>query len=253
MPTPTLTVGAPCWVDLYSSDVERAKTFYGELFGWAAEASAPELGGYFVFTKDGRSVAGCMPNDGAQGYPDGWTIHLLTDDAERTAAAARANGGVVHFDPMQVAENGVTTMIGDPGGATVGAWQPGAQRGFDVIGEPGAPSWFELHTNAYDACVDFYRDVFGWDARTMSDAPEFRYTTLGEGDDARAGILDASALSDGSPASWTVYFGVDDADAALEQVAALDGRVVRPAEDTPYGRLAQAADPTGALFRIVAG
>ena len=28
--------------------------------------------------------------------------------------------------------------------------------------------------------------------------------------------------------------------------------MVVPAEDTPYGRLAQAADPTGALFKLVA-
>jgi predicted enzyme related to lactoylglutathione lyase len=28
---------------------------------------------------------------------------------------------------------------------------------------------------------------------------------------------------------------------------------VMPAEDTPYGRLAVAADPTGAVFKLVAG
>ncbi len=42
MPTPTLVVGAPCWIDLYSSDADRAKDFYGRLFGWTAEAAEPE-------------------------------------------------------------------------------------------------------------------------------------------------------------------------------------------------------------------
>jgi hypothetical protein len=87
----------------------------------------------------------------------------------------------------------------------------------------------------------------------MSDTPEFRYTTLGEGDDALAGIMDGSQfLPEGAPAAWSIYFGVEDVDAALERVVELGGSVVRPAEDTPYGRLAQAADPTGTLFKLVA-
>jgi len=66
--------------------------------------------------------------------------------------------------------------------------------------------------------------------------------------------MDATAfLPDDVPAHWSVYFGVDDADAALAKIVALGGAVIRPAEDTPYGRLAQAADPTGAHFKLVAG
>jgi predicted enzyme related to lactoylglutathione lyase len=38
--------------------------------------------------------------------------------------------------------------------------------------------------------------------------------------------------------------GVEDADAALARIAKLGGKVVRPAEDTPYGRHAVATDPT---------
>jgi predicted enzyme related to lactoylglutathione lyase len=84
--------------------------------------------------------------------------------------------------------------------------------------------------------------------------PEFRYTTLGEGDAALAGIMDATGyLPDGVPSSWQIYFGVDDADAALAKIVELGGSVLQPAEDTPYGRMAQAADPTGTVFKIVAG
>ena len=32
----------------------------------------------------------------------------------------------------------------------------------------------------------------------------------------------------------------------------LGGKVTQPAEDTPYGRLAQAADPTGTAFKLMA-
>jgi uncharacterized protein len=253
MPAPTLVVGAPCWIDLYSSDTDKATEFYGKVFGWTTESAGPEFGGYFTFQKDGKTVAGCMHNDGEQGYPDAWTIYLMTDDIERTVEAAAANGGQVHIEPMDIAQNGRMAMVGDPGQAAVGVWQPGNQSGFDVRNEIGTASWFELHTRDYDASVDFYREVFGWDAHTMSDSPEFRYTTLGEGDNALAGIMDATQfMPEGAPASWSVYFGVEDTAAALEQIAQLGGKIVRPAEDTPYGRLAQAADPTGTLFKLVA-
>ncbi|MDQ6614274.1 MAG: VOC family protein, partial [Actinomycetota bacterium] len=38
MPTrDTAPIGAPCWVDLMTSDTERSRAFYCELFGWTAE------------------------------------------------------------------------------------------------------------------------------------------------------------------------------------------------------------------------
>ena len=37
MPAPTLVVGAPCWIDLYSSDTAKATDFYGRVLGWVAE------------------------------------------------------------------------------------------------------------------------------------------------------------------------------------------------------------------------
>ena len=247
-------IGAPCWVDLMTSDPDRSRAFYGELFGWTSESAGEEYGGYFNFAKDGQGVAGGMKNDGESGMPDVWSIYLAVDDAVKTLEAAAANGGQVIVPAMPIMELGSMAVVTDAGGAAIGAWQPGVHKGFDVFAEPGTPTWFELHTRAYDATVDFYKAVFGWDAKTMGDTPDFRYTTLGEGDDALAGIMDASAfLPEGVPAQWSIYFGVEDTDAALVKIAQLAGAVVAPAEDTPYGRLASATDPTGALFKLVQG
>jgi uncharacterized protein len=253
MPTPTLVVGAPCWIDLYSSDTEKATEFYGGLFGWTTEVQREEFGGYFTFLKDGKHVGGCMANTGEEGQPDMWTTYLATDDVQRTAKDGAAKGGRVHMEPMQVAENGSFAIIGDPGGAGIGAWQADQVTGFEIWNEPGAPRWFELHTRDYDASVDFYRDVFHWTTNTYSDEPDFRYTTLRAGADDLAGIMDATQyLPEGAPAFWAIYFGVDDTDAALERLVELGGKVVTPAKDTPWGRLAEAADPTGTSFKLMA-
>jgi predicted enzyme related to lactoylglutathione lyase len=249
-------VGAPCWVDLMTSDTERSRAFYTELFGWSAEAPAEEFGGYINFTKDGVRIAGCMAKQGDQsGLPDLWSVYLASDDAAKTLETAATSGGQVHVPAMPVGDLGTMAFVTDAGGAGIGVWQPGLHKGFGLHGEAGTPSWFELHTRDYQASLDFYRDVFGWDTDVVSDTPEFRYTTLKDaaGDGSLAGVMDASSfLPEGIPAHWSVYFGVDDTDAALAKTVELGGSIVLPAEDTPYGRLAVATDSTGAQFKLVA-
>lgn len=155
---------------------------------------------------------------------------------------------------MDVMDLGTMAVVTDAGQAAVSVWQPDLHQGFGVLAEPGTPVWFELHTRDYAASVQFYRDVFGWDTHVESDVPEFRYTTLGQGDCQMAGIMDAAAfLPAGTPAHWSVYFGVEDTDAALARVVDLGGSVVVPAQDSPFGRLAQVADPTGAVFKLSDG
>ncbi|MCU1351592.1 MAG: Glyoxalase/bleomycin resistance protein/dioxygenase [Acidimicrobiales bacterium] len=247
-------LGAPCWIDLFTSDREGAIAFYENLFGWTSESAGEEYGGYVNFAKDGIPVAGCMLNDGSTGAPDAWSVYLASKDAAATVDAAEAHGGQVHLAAMDVMELGRMALVADPGGASIGIWQPGLHRGFGIHAEPGSPGWFELQTREYDATVAFYQDVFGWDTSVVSDTPEFRYTTLGEGDGQLAGIMDASGfLPEGVPAQWSIYFAVEDTDAALAKIADLGGATVNPAEDTPYGRLAAATDPTGAVFKLVSG
>jgi predicted enzyme related to lactoylglutathione lyase len=255
MPTrDSAPIGAPCWVDLYTSAPEKTRPFYCDLFGWKDEEAGEEYGGYVNFVKDGVPVAGCMRNDGHSGAPDQWSVYLAMEDARATVDVAAANGGQVLVPPMDVGDLGTMAVVLDAGQAAIGIWQPGVHKGFGILGEPGTPTWFELFTRDYEAAVEFYRTVFGWDTHVAGDTPEFRYTTMGEGEGQLAGIMDASAfLPDGVPASWSIYFGVEDADAALAKLVELGGSVVAAAQDTPYGRLAQAADPTGAPFKLIAG
>ncbi len=254
MPTRTTApIGAPCWIDLMTSDTERSRTFYSQLFGWATGAPNEDFGGYFNFTKDGVAVAGCIGSRPGSSVPDAWSVYLASDDAEKTFDAVAANGGQALVGAVEVGDLGVMSYVTDPGGAGIGIWQAGAHQGFGVLGEPGTPTWFELNTGDYDAVVAFYRNVFRWDTHVMSDTTEFRYTTLGSGDGQLAGIMDASlTLPEGARGQWSIYFGVEDADVALARIVELGGSIVTAAEDTPYGRLASAADATGAPFKLLA-
>jgi predicted enzyme related to lactoylglutathione lyase len=245
-------LGAPCWIDLFTTDQEASKQFYGEVFGWTVDDPGPDFGGYINFMRDGIQVGGCMRNDGTTGQPDMWSVYLAVADAQATVDASNAHGGQTHVPPMPVADLGVMALVADAGGAGIGMWQPGAHKGFGVYDEPCTPSWFELHTRDYDKSTEFYKTVFGWNLTVVGDTEEFRYSVL-EGDNEQlAGIMDASSfLPDGVPSYWAVYFKVDDADGTLDKIVKLGGAVVQPAEDTPYGRLAAATDSTGANFRLL--
>ena len=258
MPTrSSAPLGAPCWTDLWTSDVEGSRRFYGELFGWEAADPDPEFGGYFIFKRDGIDVAGGMGDMGADMPANNtWKVYLATDDITKTAEAAAANGAQIISPAMAVGDLGIQLVMIDPTGAHLGAWEAKEFPGFTVVLEHAAPGWFELSTRDHSQAVDFYRTVFHWDTTAVGDTDEFRYTTMGDpmGGENLAGIMDASGfLPDGVPAHWSVYWEVDKVDNAVDKVRALGGAVVADAVDTPYGRLATVTDPAGAEFKLRQG
>src|SRR3954464_9291774 len=99
--------GVPCWVDTSHPDPEAATQFYGGLFGWEFEdvmpADAPVR--YFMATLPRGSVGaigGQIP--GGPQQPRAWNTYVLVDDADATVAKARAAGGTVLVEPMDVSD-----------------------------------------------------------------------------------------------------------------------------------------------------
>ena len=246
MPAPTIVVGAPCWNDLFSSDTERAKEFYGQLFGWTTVDPGPEYGGYFLFQKDGKVVAGCMANDGEQGVPDMWTIYLSTDDADRTAEAAKANGGQVHMEPMDVTQNGRFTMLADPGGAAIGAWQP---REVKRLRDPRRGRRARLVRAAHARLRQERRLLPRRLQLGHAHGRRHRRVPL---HDLRRGRVRArrdhglrpDELPEGQPSGRSTSRSTTSTRRS-RKADELGGTIERPGEDTPYGRLATVLDPDG--------
>jgi predicted enzyme related to lactoylglutathione lyase len=252
-----VSFGAPCWMDLSSSDVGRARAFYGSLFGWETADTGEEFGNYNIVSKGGADLAGMagkMP--GMEEMPDVWTVYLAVKDVAATGEAVTAAGGQVMFEPMEIGDQGSMSVIADPTGAVVGLWQPNQRQGFELWGEEGAPCWFELMTRDFGAATAFYGTVLGVEIGDMpgdsgEEGPTYQVILI-DGDP-KAGIMDASqgVLPDGVPSNWSIYFGVNDTDATVAQAQELGGAVLAPAADTPFGRFALLADPTGAAFAVI--
>lgn len=251
----TAPVGAPCWADLWTSDVEGSRRFYAELLGWEPAEPSPEFGGYFMFNRNGVPVAGGMGDMGDMPAQDVWKIYLSTDDVSGAVKRAEAEGAQISVPPSPVADLGTQAVIVDPGGAAVGIWQPASFPGFTVLGEPGSPSWFELFTTDYEGARRFYAATFGLALDSISDTDDFRYSTFRHADaeEQLGGIMDAGGLAGGGGSYWTLYWETADLDATVAKLRALGGAVSQEPTDTPYGRMATVADPTGAAFKLRQG
>ena len=244
--------GTPCWAELASSDPQRAREFYAGLLGWEAAGADGPSGGYMDFVHRGGVIAGLVPNISEPALPDTWSVYLASGDAAASAGSVAAAGGQVLLGPRPVPPRGTMARASDPSGGSIGIWEPQGHPGFSRIDEAGAPVWYELLTSDYPAAVGFYREAFGWETEVLSDTGTFRYSTLQSRGRPVAGIMDGVAdLPEGVPSHWELYFGHTDVDAAADQAEQLGGSVLTPPEDSPYGRMVQLGDPTGAVFWLM--
>ncbi len=243
--------GTPCWVDLLSSDPDRAAGFYGEVLGWKAEDTGEDFGNYVRFSSDDQGVAGMIRNTPEMGSPDVWTTYISTDDLDATVSRATEAGATVMSPAMDVRDLGRMAVIVDPVGAVLGLWQPGKHTGFNKYNEPGSVTWDEHHSKDFATSTDFYQKVFGWTYEKTGDTDDFRYYQGQIDGQTVAGLMDSkSFLPDEVPSHWTVYFSVADVDAAVSTAVDNGATVTVATEDTPFGRMAELTDPTGARFKL---
>lgn len=251
--------GAPNWIDVGTSDMEGAQSFYGALFGWEFRSAGPDAGGYGFFELAGRIVAGGMRTTPEQG-PPAWTVYFQSPDAGATAEAARQAGGSVPMPPVDVMDQGRAAILADQAGVPFGIWEPAQRKGIEAAGEVGALCWAELYTPDIARAAAFYHAALGWETSAVT-FPGGVYTSVnpaGTGEDGMFGGMvpladDPVEAGTGRP-YWLPYIGVDDTDAVVDRAVALDGTVRMPATSLAgVGRLARLEDPYGARFAVLKG
>lgn len=240
--------GTPCWVDLSVADVDAARIFYEDLFGWQIQQPQEQFGGYANCSKDGKLVCGLTPTTAPE-QPNAWMTYICVDDPDAAMNRVREHGGQVVAEPMQVMELGTMAIAVDRDGAPFGVWKPGTHTGFQRYNEPGTVSWNEHMGPDLGDAKAFYSGVFGWNYNDIS-TEGFLYSTFKAADDHEAGGMGELTVED-IRAPWMVYFSVDNADDAIDQVVRLGGSVLYPAADTPYGRMAIVSDDQGAVFSVI--
>jgi uncharacterized protein len=119
-----------------------------------------------------------------------------------------------------------------------------------VVDSHGRFLWYELMTTDTKAAKAFYAKVMGWEPRDAS-APGMPYTLFSAGEETVCGLtnLQQEARRADVVPKWIGYVGVDDVDAAADQVKRLGGAVYVPPTNVPgISRFSVVADPQQATF-----
>jgi predicted enzyme related to lactoylglutathione lyase len=242
--------GTPTWIDVMVPDVDAARSFYQKVFGWEYDIGGPEYGGYTTARLGQHMVAGLMgPQPDASPMPAAWSLYFATDNIDADVAKAVELGAKVVSPVMAIGEFGSMAVCEDPTRATFSFWQAGSHVGSQVTEEPGSAAWYELYSSNAKQARDFYTAVLGVTADAMPG--EMEYYVLKQGEQMLAGIMQIDPSWGGFHPQWITYFSVANVDETVATVTQLGGKNMGPIDDSPFGRIAALADPSGAYFNVV--
>jgi len=109
-------------MELATTDLAKAKEFYGELFGWKFDDQMMGPGMiYSLFVPDSgpRGGAYSMP-----GMPPGWLAYVGVEDIDESTEKAKSLGATVVKDVMEIPHVGWMSIVVDPTGATIAMFEP---------------------------------------------------------------------------------------------------------------------------------
>jgi len=112
--------GALCHAEIAAEDVERAKTFYAEVFGWTFQ-EIPEMG-YTIFQSGKGGIGGGLMKREAHTPPHP-VNYMQCDNIDATIERVTNNGGKIVAPKMAVGDVGWVAHATDTEGNLLGLWQ----------------------------------------------------------------------------------------------------------------------------------
>jgi uncharacterized protein len=248
MATPSWQPGMFVWRDLVADDVDRARRFHGELFGWSwkGQDMGPS-GTYWLASSGGQQIGGLMAKPAPM--PSLWSSYVLVDDVDAAASRCRGAGGAVVREPADIPGVGRFAVLADPWGAVLHPFRPLPREPSPrPTPRPGLFCWETLVTPDPAKAIAFHRAVLGFGT-----AP----TPNGEGTMFTAGqepVADVQPARAGGRGSWTTYVAVEDAEATRDRAVRLGGKILIPRIDIEkVGTIALIADAEGAALGLFQG
>jgi uncharacterized protein len=238
------------WFELMTNDVEKAKAFYSELFGWKIDGVDMGTFTYHMAKNGENGVGGLMALQEKDKMPSSWMAYVSVPDVDAFAKKVTAAGGKIIVAPQDIPKVGRFSVVVDPQGAAFSLFKSADGDGADRQPGPGDFCWNELWTSDAKAAVKFYTETFGYTVGEMDMGPMGMYYLLKTGDAMRGGLMKSPVP--GVPPNWLPYVGVADADGTVERAKKLGAQVTAPPSDIPdVGRFAILTDPTGATIAVL--
>ena len=110
-------------VELNTTDVDKAKTFYSQLFDWKLEDMKMGPSDTYTMIDVGDGTGGGLLKNPMPGVPSFWLAYVLVDDIGAATKKAASLGAKIVKDSIEVPDMGWLSIIEDPTGAALGLWQ----------------------------------------------------------------------------------------------------------------------------------
>ena len=108
-------------IELMSTDVGKAKAFYGKLFDWKLEdMPMPDM--IYTMIQVGEGTGGGMLKNPMPNASSSWVPYVDVDDLAASTAKAKSLGATVLKENVDVMDHGAFSIITDPTGAMLGLW-----------------------------------------------------------------------------------------------------------------------------------
>lgn len=116
------------WNELVTRDLDTARTFYSDVFGWNITGQDMGPSGMYWVVEGGEygGWAGMMemPTQMPDMVPNHWTVYFAVADVDATMAAITAHGGSQVQAPFDIPGVGRMAVAHDPAGGSFALMQP---------------------------------------------------------------------------------------------------------------------------------
>ena len=110
-------------VELNTTDLEKAKKFYGQLFDWKLEDVEMGPGARYTMIRPGKGTGGGMLKHPVPGEPSSWLAYVEVDDVAAATKKAKDLGAKIKLDVTDMHGAGWMSIIVDPTGGVLGLWK----------------------------------------------------------------------------------------------------------------------------------
>lgn len=110
-------------VELATTDIDKAKSFYRSLFDWKLNDMPMGDGVTYTLIEVGEGTGGGMMKHPMPGAPSAWLAYVGVDDIQAATEKARTLGATIMREPTEIPNIGWFSIIVDPTGAMLAMWQ----------------------------------------------------------------------------------------------------------------------------------
>ena len=110
-------------IELNTTDIDRSKKFYSQLFEWKLEDVEMGPSGTYTMIKPGTGTGGGMMKHPNPDGPSLWLAYVEVDDVAAATQKAKSLGAKIMRDVTEIAGAGTMSIIIDPTGAALALWK----------------------------------------------------------------------------------------------------------------------------------